>query len=298
MPIQHSSFGSGYGVLITATPDSVDTGFDSLDKQATLDTLKEAGFVLFRGFKADLNSFSAFVRAISSRVSLDPARSFSGDVAQKVDAGLMAVGLHCENGNSPFLPDLCWFYCQKAAKAGSQTTVCDGYRVWDALSEPVRTLFSAHKITYSRNVEAEKWKKMAFHMLGGNKPEAEINFDDMMGLLKGSTHTKGRLLDDGAIEYSFTVGAQHATLYGERPAFANSLLGPSYNYQKPKITLDNDEPIPDAVMQEVATVSEQMTEEILWQDGDMVLIDNTRVMHGRRAIVDENRTIFNALSFV
>ena len=31
--------------------------------------------------------------------------------------------------------------------------------------------------------------------------------------------------------------------------------------------------------------------------GDIVLIDNTRVMHGRRAITDPERTILNAQSY-
>ncbi|WP_164705342.1 TauD/TfdA family dioxygenase, partial [Pseudomonas viridiflava] len=34
-----------------------------------------------------------------------------------------------------------------------------------------------------------------------------------------------------------------------------------------------------------------------WRDNDMVMIDNRRVMHGRQAIVDDRRRIFNALSY-
>ncbi|MEN9865129.1 MAG: Taurine catabolism dioxygenase TauD, partial [Pseudomonadota bacterium] len=270
----------------------------SFDKQTVLDLLKKSGFVLFRGFDLNLDTFSSFVRANSSRVSLDPARTFSGDVAQKVDAGYDPVGLHCENGNSPFLPDLCWFYCQKAASAGSQTTVCDGYRVWDSLSESTRKAFSEQKIMYTRYVEKEKWQKMAFHLMQGKKPQENITYDDLLALLNGSTHTTSKLLEEDAIEYAFTVGAAHSTLFDDRLSFANSLLGPSYNYQKPRITFADGSAIPDSIMAEVAEVSERMTENLEWQDGDMVLIDNTRLMHGRRAIIDPHRTIFNALSYV
>src|SRR5262245_30814355 len=109
---------------------------DSLDEVAPREVfalLREAGFLLFRGFDADVEAFNAFVKKLSSRIISDPAREFFGEAAQKVDAGLAEVGLHLENGNSPFMPDLTWFYCQRAASTGSQTTVCDGYRVWDAL---------------------------------------------------------------------------------------------------------------------------------------------------------------------
>jgi hypothetical protein len=290
-----SSYGDGNGVVLVAGEDKTLTGLDKADVMALL---KKSGFVLFRGFQLEIDSFAAFVRAMSTRVSLDPARTFSGDVAQKVDAGFDPVGLHCENGNSPFLPDLCWFYCQKAATAGSQTTVCDGYRVWDAFSESTRKAFSERKIMYTRYVEKEKWQKMAFHLMEGKKPQDQITYDDLLALLKGSTHTRSKLLAEDAIEYAYTVGAVHTTLFDDRMSFANSLLGPSYNYQKPRITFEDGEPIPDSILAEVAEVSERMTENLEWQDGDMVLIDNTRLMHGRRAIIDPNRTIFNALSYI
>ena len=36
----------------------------------------------------------------------------------------------------------------------------------------------------------------------------------------------------------------------------------------------------------------QFPHEINWQDGDIAVLDNTRIMHGRRAIVDTNRQLF------
>lgn len=41
-----------------------------------------------------------------------------------------------------------------------------------------------------------------------------------------------------------------------------------------------------------------VTENLDWQHGDAAVIDNTRVMHGRRAITDPDRTIYNALSYI
>ena len=290
-----SPYGSSNGIVLNAGKDK---SLRDFDKTQVFEALGKSGFILFRGFQADLDAFARFVRDLSARVSLDPARTFSGDVAQMVDAGVDAVGLHCENGNSPFLPDLCWFYCQKAATTGSQTTVCDGYRVWNHLSEKTRRCFLDRKIVYRRNVEEEKWKKLAFHSMSGEKTLDQITYDDLRALLKDSTHTQSELLPDGTIQYAFTVGAVHKTRFGDRLSFANSLLGPSYNYQKPTISFDDGSPIPDSIMAEVVEVTDGLTENIEWQDGDIVLIDNTRLMHGRRAITDTNRTIFNALSFI
>jgi alpha-ketoglutarate-dependent taurine dioxygenase len=295
-PVNKFGYGNGYGVLVEAEGLSLDV----LNKDVVLSILKESGFLVMRGFRADLEGFSRLVRRFSTRVSLDPARAFhgSGSVAQKVDAGFDAVGLHCENGNSPFLPDLCWFYCEKAAREGSQTTVCDGYRVWGALSPTTRDRFLEQPIQYSRNVEAAKWKSFIFHSLQGRKPLEEISFEDVASLMGRNTTATAELNPDGSIHYTFQVSAVHRTLFGERLSFANSILGPSYNYERPRITFADGSPIDGRLLAELAEVTESVTENIEWQDGEVVLIDNTRVMHGRRAIKDPVRTIYNALSYI
>lgn len=290
-----SRYGQGEGALLSGDGLSL----ESLEKDALLATLAEAGFLLLRGFAADLASFSALVQRVSVRVTLDPARQFQGGkVAQKVDAGYDAIGLHCENGNNPFLPHLCWFFCEKAAQAGSQTTVCDGFPVWEALSPSTREYFLAQPIQYSRNVEAVKWKLFVFHSLQGRKPLEQIEFSDLAAIYEGHSGASAELKPDGSIHYVYKVPAAHPTQFSERIAFANSMLGPSYNYEKPRITRADGSPIPEPILAEIAQTTERLTENIEWRSGDVVLIDNTRVMHGRRAIQDPQRTIFNALSFL
>ncbi|MBV1774961.1 TauD/TfdA family dioxygenase [Burkholderiaceae bacterium DAT-1] len=290
-------YGSGNGIIIRAqTVLSPDT----LDKDVLLKQLSETGFILFRGFDVNLDGFSRLVQKLSTRVTLDPARTFhgQGDVAQKVDAGVDPVGLHCENGNSPFMPHLCWFYCQQAAAHGSQTTVCDGYRAWDALSESTQQTFLAQDIVYTRHVEEDKWKRFVARMQHDSKPLDTITIDDLRQLANDPVNTTITQSEDGAIRYAFRVAAVHPTLFGSRLAFAHSILGPSYNYEKPVITFADGTPLSPALLREIDDACEQVTENIEWQQGDIVLIDNTRVMHGRRAIQDPERTIFNALSYI
>ena len=45
-------------------------------------------------------------------------------------------------------------------------------------------------------------------------------------------------------------------------------------------------------MATIRAIAETSTHEINWQDGDIAILDNTRVMHGRRAIADANRNLF------
>ena len=261
------------------------------------------GYLVLRGFEHSIDGFSRLVRQSSSRISLDPARSFDGDTAQKVDAGLGAVGLHCENGNSPFWPDLCWFYCQVPPTRGSQTTLCDGNAVYRHLNPEHRAAFSERDIQYARRVEAIKWKTYAFHALAqGNTAPASVEsvtLQDLMSLTAGDTGAQIELNDDGSITYRFrTPAIRNSRLAREAGlSFANSIFGPSNHYEAPRITYADGEPIDPQLLQAVDAVCERFTVDVGWQHGDVVLIDNTRVMHGRRAIDDPARTIFNALSY-
>ncbi|MCX4745631.1 AMP-binding protein [Kitasatospora sp. NBC_01287] len=290
-------YGTGTGKLLQPAPGV--TTLRDLDPRAVIELLAEAGFLVLRGFAPSIEDFSLFVKEHSDRVTLDPARSFhGGDVAQKVDAGTAELGLHIENGNSPFIPDLTWFLCERAAASGSQTTVCDGYRVWDAAAEADRAAF-AQDIVYARRVEEAKWKQFVVHQSGGVKTVAEVTFADFQQLAAiGGPGTTVTELPDGSVHYAFRTPAARTTLFGARLAWANSIFGPSYNYEKPTITFADGTALPEELTDRLAWLTEELTEELDWQDGDVVLVDNTRVMHGRRAITDPNRTIYNAQSYL
>jgi alpha-ketoglutarate-dependent taurine dioxygenase len=288
-------YGAGSGRLVRADPGQK---LEDLDRRWTVSLLAESGFVLFRGFSTGLDGFSRFVQALSSRVTLDPARSFHGDVAQKVDAGADALGLHIENGNSPFAPDLTWFLCERAARSGSQTTVCDGYRVWDAADEAFRETFMKHDIVYERRVEEERWKSFVHHHTGGTVALSEITVDDILARANDQDSTTITANDDGSITYAHRTPAAHPTLFGPRIAWANSILGPSFHYEAPRITFADGSELTPGMLDEIARLTESVTEDVDWRDGDVALIDNTRVMHGRRPIEDAQRTIYNAQSYL
>ena len=50
-------------------------------------------------------------------------------------------------------------------------------------------------------------------------------------------------------------------------------------------------------MSELNEIAERITIEISWQKGDILMIDNTRIMHGRRAFYDDQRDIYTRLCF-
>ncbi|MFC5722751.1 TauD/TfdA family dioxygenase [Streptomyces gamaensis] len=290
-----TAIGSGDGLAIT--PAGGEADFTEL-YQAGLDgLLADAGHLLIRGFNPGVEEFNELVQRYSSRTTLDPARTFHGDAAQKVDSGHDPIGLHLENGATPFAPDLLWFYCVRAATSGSETTVCDGFRVWDALSDRTRKVFTAQPVKYSRNVPREMWQRLAAHLAGESHHPGRMQVSSLYALANEGADVTFTEESDGSLTYTYTVYAAHPTRWSTRTAWANSLLGPSFNYEAPEIRFADGSAIPDDVIAEYSQVTESVTEEVSWEDGDIVLIDNSRVMHGRRAITDPDRTILNAQSY-
>ncbi|MEZ0092832.1 TauD/TfdA family dioxygenase [Streptacidiphilus sp. EB129] len=290
-----TSTGVGDGMLITPSADPAD--FTELFTAGLDELLADAGHLVIRGFHPSVEAFNELVQRYSSRTTLDPARVFHGSAAQKVDSGRDPIGLHVENGATPFAPDLLWFHCVKAARSGSQTTVCDGYRVWDALSDRSKELFAAQPIGYSRKVPAALWRRLAAFMVGDGRGEQDVSIDDLYAQANPGSQVTFTELPDGSLHYAYQVYAAHPTKWSTRTAWANSLLGPSYNYEAPEILFEDGSAIPADVIAEYTEVTEAVTEEVQWEDGDIVLIDNSRVMHGRRAISDPDRTILNSQSY-
>lgn len=267
----------------------------SLNKEFLKQKLKENGYVLLRGFHTDIEKFSALVNKTSSKTTLDPARVFHSENTQKVDAGTQAVGLHIENGVGPVIPDFCWFYCRLAPDKGSQTTVCDGKLVYQNLPAGIKEMFLKSAITYKRKLPEKIWKTYISHELNINSAEEEINETHLAGIRNGIPGLDVKINADKTLDYSFRIKAilQHE----EEHFFANSILGPSYNYEKPLILFDDGNLLSDSLKNNLEEITDQYTEDIDWEDGDIVMIDNKRVMHGRREIITDKREIFNALSF-
>ena len=115
-----------------------------LIKQINLN-LTQNGWILLRGFDAPMKSFSKLMDSLCSRLTFDPAREYSSNATQKVNAGTDAVGLHTENGNTPFPPDVVAFYSKKSASHGSQTTICDGHQVFNqSITKTKNIIFSTN----------------------------------------------------------------------------------------------------------------------------------------------------------
>lgn len=266
-----------YFLVATQTKQSIDEQHLALAKQG----LTEQGWVLFRGFNHSLEYFNQLVSTFCQQLTFDPAREFSSHMSQKVDAGITSVGLHIENGNTPFPPDLVAFYSQKSALTGSQTTVCDGIALYDALPAYLQERFST-PITVSRTLPEHLWKAYVTNEhpnLATGQEVTLAHLNDVINMVPGQS---GKLNDQGELDYDLIISP--LLKKNGKTAFSNALLGPSFNYQAPNYHFSNGSNVSQKELDLIAVLAETHTFELSWQDGDMILIDNTRIMHGRRAI--------------
>lgn len=260
------------------------------EKRDLLDTLNRDGYVVFSTTQFSLTLFSELIGELCETLTFDPARQYATSAIQTVDAGADAVGLHIENGNTPLPPDLVSFYSARSAQRGSQTTVCDGIAVLEAMSDQLRRQFE-QPFTMQRRLPKVIWQRYVATALNIESVESVTvaMLEQFIAAVQGQSFT---LLDDGAIDYRLEVSAIRDDNLLGKPAFANALLGPSYNYEAPVYVFADGSLIDDAVLAELRAIGERHTHEIAWRDGDVAIIDNKRVMHGRRSIdvpLDERR---------
>jgi len=259
----------------------------SLPKTADILTdLKIHGWTLLRGYHYDVETFSQLMSQLCQTLTYDPARQNITSEAQKVDAGTHAIGLHIENGNTPMPPDVIAFFSELSAKKGSQTTICDGHAVYQALSPELKATFS-QPMRISRYLPQAIWQNYVATATGRADAE-QISLDDLETFITATTsktlmhHVAPQT--DGGVRYVLQIPAIREDNVSGQLAFANTLLGPSFNYEKPEFTLANGQHVDDALIDELTQLCEKYTQDIAWQNGDVVILDNKRIMHGRRQI--------------
>lgn len=248
------------------------------------------GWVLLRDEGYNLESFSRLMDALCQRLTFDPARQHVSQQAQKVDAGNGAVGLHIENGNTPLPPDIVAFHSELSASRGAQTTWCDGALVCRSLPRELRAVFS-QPITVTRYLPKWAWQRYVANAFGIGEPEA-VTHEQLQQFVDAVPRQKISPAEQEGVQYSLTFDPiRDDNLLGVA-AFANALLGPSYNYQAPEYRFADGGLVDAAMLRELSEICEAHTSEIVWQDGDVLLLDNKRIMHGRRSIpvpLDERR---------
>lgn len=242
---------------------------------------KAHGALLFRGFGADVAQFRPFARRFcpTSVINESPGRQPIDPAANihTVDGGTGAFALHPELSREPWKPDAAFFACLSAPSRGGATTICDGVALVRALPEEVRRGLEGRRLLYVKPT----WPSLLAYWLGTPTPS-----DAQLASPPADCPYVFRRVE-GTIVRAFTRPALHKPMFADAPAFGNFLLFARFNNGRADFPLlDDGRPVPEAWLQAIKATGDRLSVPVAWQPGDVLMLDNTRFMHGRTAIID------------
>ncbi|MEM9359490.1 MAG: TauD/TfdA family dioxygenase [Pseudomonadota bacterium] len=267
-------------------------GILDLSEAAVKEAYRSAGVLLFRGFNVDALSMRAFAGKFSSKFNRDrlrPPVAGSDGYVQQVTEGMGYIEPHSEQANSPFRPDSIWFCCERPAEDGGETLYWDGVLLWKEFPEEMQQLFRAKKLRFFQRYGPDRWQLF----LG---PDSTLT--DAQALLDGIEGLSYFIADDGSIYIEYMCSAVVRTKFCNELAFANGLLTEHANTLGDLMTFDDGTPVSDDIVNNIRELMQPLTEEIVWQPGDLAFVDNSRFLHGRNPYKDQGRKIYSCLSFL
>jgi alpha-ketoglutarate-dependent taurine dioxygenase len=276
--IDHPAPGRPYAVITPTGSEAL----DAIDPEHIEAAYKAHGALLLRGFGADLAAFRRFARSLcpTAVINESPGRAVldAENAIQGVDGGTNAFALHPELAREPWKSDAALFGCLAPPGIGGETTLCDGIALAAALPEAVRAGLAERRLVYIMGV----WPELLRFWFDTETPS-----DALLANPPRPLPYRFWRMPDGRIAREFSRPALHRPMFAEGPAFGNFLLFARFNNGRGNFPLLDDlTPVPEDWLQAMHAAGEALTAEVRWQAGDVLVLDNTRFLHGRRAIAD------------
>ncbi|WP_432201310.1 TauD/TfdA family dioxygenase [Erythrobacter sp. W53] len=276
--------------------------------KAALDAgLGGGGAVLMRGFDVpDAHVFDAVVEAYGEpgftyeeslsnavRVNVTP-RVFTANEAPPTTE----IYLHHEMAQTPLYPSKLFFYCEIAAEEGGATPLCRSDLLFARLAEQdpgLAEAFESRGVRYTNTMpgaddagsgQGRSWRST----LGVDTREAAE------GRLAELEYTWEWQSDESLRVTTATLPAVR-DLGDGRKSFFNQLIAAfrgwsdSRNDPAKAITFGDGEQITSEDMAPIIALADELTYDHTWQAGDVVLVDNFAVMHGRRPFAGKRRVL-------
>lgn len=284
-------------VLSPATP-----GFDLAEWVATRrpelsQQLLVHGALLFRGFRLDSpDHFYAVARALcpelldyreraAPRVEVQPhvytSTEFPAD---------QWIPLHHEMSYSPNWPAKVLFYCQTAPVDGGRTPIADDRQILDKIDPAVRAVFAEKNVMYVRNYGEGldlPWQE-AFQTSDRGEVERYcrrlgMGFEWRSGDRLRTTTVRPPTVTHPVTGDELWFNHAHMFHHSNLPAAVrDSLLVEFSEHDLPRNALYGDgTPIPSPLLEEIRQLYRRQAVYFEWQQGDLLLVDNFLVSHGR-----------------
>ncbi len=280
--VKVSPLQEGFGYKIEGTKD---TPIESLDMERYLEEFKgpAGGVLLFRGFDTNTQVFREFTERFGvdfrvSHTNMQDRVYPDGDASlATVNLGFYAINFHQEL-TIPYTPKVIWMHCVEPAEERGRTGVVDGVKVLKNLTRPTRRLFREKGgYVHFENLLPQQWQAFFPDMNIAELAEHLEKLDDVVDV---------HVNEKEQISFKYDQRPVRKTDFSQQEAFVCGLL----DYPEQALSREK-ELYPKPIVNEVTQAVYQEALWVDWQQGDILLVDNTRVMHAREAFESPQREI-------
>jgi alpha-ketoglutarate-dependent taurine dioxygenase len=269
--------------------------------------LLEHGAILFRGFElSSAEQFQQFASAVSDELLEYQERAAPRlKISDKVYTSTefppdQIIPLHHEMSYSHNWPSKLLFYCELPAQKGGRTPVADDRKVFRRIDPKIKERFMQKKVMYVRNYGEGvdlSWEE-AFQTTDRAAVEeycrqAHTDFEwREFNRLRTRQVRQAVAIHPKTGE---TVWFNHAHMFhmsSLEHSFRESLLELFSEEELPRNALYGDgTSIETSVLDEIRETYRQAAVSFTWEKGDVLLVDNFLVSHGRESYVGPRRIL-------
>lgn len=269
--------------------------------------LLEHGGVLFRGFGiSTVSAFDRLTQAISSdqleyKERSTPRTQLEGRIYTSTEyPAHQHITYHNEFSYSLTWPMKIAFCCVTAPEQGGETPIADSREVYRRLDPVLREAFERQGVMYVRNYGVGvdlSWQE-AFQTEDRAAVEEHCRHAPMEHEWLEGDRLRTRAVRAAVATHPVTgdvVWFNQAHLFHAsnlEPAVRQAMQAAFAEQDLPRNTFYGDgSPIDDAALDRVRAAYDEVAVAFRWQVGDVLLLDNMRVAHGRNPFVGERKIV-------
>lgn len=277
------------------------------EQQRVEKELAEHGAILFRGFQlSGPEAFQQFARIAVKGELLNytfrstPRTAVTGKVYTSTEyPARETIPQHNENAYAPKWPMKLLFHCRIAAQEGGETPLADSRAITPELGADLMDTFAAKGVMYVRNYGGldlpwqEVFQTADQHVVAQQCQQMGLDYTWLDNDRLRTKYTGPALARHPFTGEVFWFNQAHlfhpAAL---PPAVRQSLRAQMSEDDLPRnVYFGDGSTIPDDVIETIGALYQAHTRTFRWEEGDILLLDNMRVSHGRRPFQGERQVL-------